>query len=319
MRNAIFIALLILPLGTGLSRAQDETRLPRMIDSGGGAVIFSDRGVGFNVMQGGASLTYSSRSEENKTITTGRSSDYGEFEIVEDEFGNISVTLTEEMGVEDADAVRDMHPELAMYLQGIPDQVGDSQVEVFFRVKTTYQAEDAEGLRKQSEAAYQLYDEIKHGRMHGFGGIRRRPGGGLIRLPKLTEIRPGTAPVPEPMTSMDGREVDNADLTNRPKAEGPGDDSEAPVPEKIQGDSEKPRQSLPQMNDPRVTPQGNRNQHQQPSQPEGSEAEAPGTEAPGTAGTEAEGTGAKGKEAKGEGTEAKGTEAEGTGAESSGG
>ena len=226
------LSLAVLLCISQMTYAQTETPLRGGLERmGGGLVTLAGDDVQISVSSG-QSWSTTSRTENGVTITKGSSSKFGEFEIREDEDGNIEVTLTQEYGVEDADKIMESHPELYMYLKAMPEQIGDSKVEIKFNVSTTYKADSPEHLKEQNEVAFEVYEGAKNG---GSRDIR------ALRDAMRARIIEGRldVPVPRRIGSVDGRDSDeesveeSAEATEEERAE--AESGEVQKPEKAEG------------------------------------------------------------------------------------
>ncbi len=125
-------------------------------------------------------------------ITKGSNSQDGNFKIKIDADGAISVQMTREYGVDDADKIMESHPELYMYLKAIPTEVGNSKIKIKFEITTTYKADDEAALKEKDADAFALYEKYGKQRRNGFRLPAIRDGRGLRtfrRAPPRIEFR----------------------------------------------------------------------------------------------------------------------------------
>ncbi len=116
---------------------------------------------------GGSSWLNSSTDANGATTIKGKNPKDGLFEIMEDAEGAITVKVTREYGVDDADELLESHPELYMYLKAIPKEIGDSQIVIKMDITTTYKGDTAEELKESNEDAFKLYEKYKKGSASG--------------------------------------------------------------------------------------------------------------------------------------------------------
>ena len=87
--------------------------------------------------------------------------------IVESPDDGIEMEVTQQYGPEDADKIKDEHPELYMHLKSFPETVGDSKVQLTIGVTSEYSAYDKDELKEKHPEVFKLYEKYtkNQGRM----------------------------------------------------------------------------------------------------------------------------------------------------------
>ncbi len=80
--------------------------------------------------------------------------------IEEDPANGITMKITRRYGPDDTEALVDAHPELSMYLQAIPTEVGDLEIELTIGVTMRYEAVDIEDLKERHPEAFEVYEKF---------------------------------------------------------------------------------------------------------------------------------------------------------------
>lgn len=135
--------------------AQERIEIRR--GGAGGLIVPFDGTTTVASSSGGSWLTRST--EGGVSITKGHNAKDGTFEIREDEDGVITVKMTREYGLDDAEKIMESHPELYMYLNAIPKEVGDAEIKIKLEITTTHKGDDADHLKEVDEHAHKLYQK----------------------------------------------------------------------------------------------------------------------------------------------------------------